>query len=123
MKSLREAGHRVVLVDPIPGFPAANPEGRFWYPYQCHTLSTILEPGSCGQVRDKTEVKAELAPFAQMLKQVSAETGAEVLSLESELCADRKCATNTGNFWDYMDGQHISVEKSKALGAGWFTVG
>jgi peptidoglycan/LPS O-acetylase OafA/YrhL len=123
VNKLRTSGHTVVLVDPIPGFPSANPEGRFWYPYQCHLASTVLDPATCGQAREQSDVQAELAPFNRMLDEIAAETGAAVLSLESELCTDGKCVTNMGNQWNYMDGQHISVRKSKELGEGPLTVG
>jgi peptidoglycan/LPS O-acetylase OafA/YrhL len=120
---LRAAGHQVVLVAPIPGFPAANPEGNFWYPYQCQTVTTLLDPASCGQERGEADVKAELTPFTEMLSQIAAQTGATVLSFVSDLCQEGTCTTNSGNSWAYMDGQHVSVERSKALGASLATVG
>ena len=123
VRDLRSAGHSVVLVAPIPGFPAANPEGRFWYPYQCHTVTTLLDPASCGQSRPESEVKAELAPFTSMLEDVASDTASRVLYLDAELCQEQTCSTNSGNSWAYMDGQHISVEMSKSLGAGPLTVG
>jgi peptidoglycan/LPS O-acetylase OafA/YrhL len=123
VRDLRSAGHSVVLVAPIPGFPAANPEGRFWYPYQCRTVTTLLDPASCGQSRSESEVKSELAPFTSMLEAVASDTASRVLYLDAELCQEQTCSTNTGNSWAYMDGQHISVEMSKSLGAGPLTVG
>jgi hypothetical protein len=111
------------LVAPIPGFPAANPEGRFWYPYQCRTVTTLLDPASCGESRSESEVKSELAPFTSMLEAVASDTASRVLYLDAELCQEQTCSTNSGNSWAYMDGQHISVEMSKSLGAGPLTVG
>lgn len=123
VQRLRAAGHSVVLVDPIPGFPAANPQGHFWYPYQCSTVTAMRSAANCGQTRSRTSIDAELAPIREGIQQIAAKTGSSVIDLEQELCADGVCVTNRADDWLYLDGQHISVNESKALSARFRTVG
>jgi peptidoglycan/LPS O-acetylase OafA/YrhL len=113
---LRSAGHDVTIVAPIPGFPGPEPEGRFWYPYQCPTIVALIGTSGCGVSRDVEQVTSELAPYRRMFDDVAQRNGAAVIDLTATLCPGGACATNVGNFWRYLDGEHVSVAESERLG-------
>ncbi len=115
LERLVAAGHEVVVVAPIAGFPEPNPQGDFWYPYQCRTVTAVVDPSRCGQSLSEAEARAGLEPYARIVEEAAADAGAQVLDLMPELCRDGVCATNWGNQWAYLDGQHISVGESERL--------
>lgn len=112
---LRAVGHEVVLVKPIPAFNSGSDPNLSWFPYQCSTWTAITEIGECGVRKSREIVAADSENMNQLISRVAEKRGAVALSLDADLCSASQCETNDGNFWSYLDGNHISVGMSELL--------
>ena len=108
IERVREGGHQVVLVAPVPQFPG-------WGPWGCSLIDTLVSVEGCGagvprSTMDNTQVLA-LDLFASVAEQ----TGARLLDVRDTLCPDEMCVTNSGDEWRFRDSFHITVGQSQAL--------
>lgn len=108
VRSLREDGRRVILIDAVP----AN---DFDVPHRLANLSRTkpLSPvaGICPKAVDHATAYLELA--GQML----VEAGVEIVRPSETLCTDKTCAIVSGNRPLYFDSHHLSVDGARMVAA------
>jgi len=110
VKLFTDAGHRVHVVLPPPGFPSTLNGNNAWYPSQCNTLQALTDIANCGETRPEDEVIAETtALYSEVTARVRA-AGGSAIDYRAEVCNGGKCSTNVNNFWRYLDGTHISEQ-------------
>jgi hypothetical protein len=115
VKLFTDAGHRVHVVLPPPGFPSTLNGNNAWYPSQCNTLQVLTDIASCGETRSEDEVIAEISTlYSEVTASVGA-AGGSTIDYRAEVCSSDECSTNVNNFWRYLDGTHISVGLSEEL--------
>jgi peptidoglycan/LPS O-acetylase OafA/YrhL len=105
---LEQAGHRVVVIIPIPGF---------YHPYDwelksCSTFSILTN--HC-----KTAMPLEFALERQTIARLGIEaaivgTSATTINLNQVLCPSKVCGTNSNIVWT-VDGTHVSTTTSRFL--------
>ena len=115
VKLFTDAGHRVHVVLPPPGFPSTLNGNNAWYPSQCNTLQALTDIASCGETRSEEEAIAETsALYSEVVTGVET-AGGSTIDYRAEVCVRGECSTNVNNFWRYLDGTHISVGLSEQL--------
>jgi hypothetical protein len=129
---LKAAGHRVLIVLPVPRFfhgsepgtyvPAPvvsldqhDPHGTVWRPEDCSATVAQSSPEECGATVPKEDVQQTQELAIETLKKIARATGSKTLDLRSEFCSADTCTTNVGDRWLYEDGIHISVDESTSL--------
>jgi peptidoglycan/LPS O-acetylase OafA/YrhL len=114
VEAVRDAGHRPVLVTPIPAFIGLDGgmPGRIWRLSNCTSLAFVR--GACGQ---SFAITAEWpqSPLWRATAMVAVETGAGLVDLTEHVCPGGVCRTDRAGTWDYRDGTHLSVRRSVAL--------
>lgn len=105
---LREAGHQVVVLEPIPQFPT-------WSPLRCSLAESLTGTSGCGQAVPRTTMESEQALAINTVSSAASTAGAQVLNIRDSLCTPTTCSTNDGDIWRYRDMFHISVNQSEAL--------
>lgn len=116
---LNDAGHRVTVVLPPPGFPQTVMAYDAWRPSQCATYEALTNINYCGAERSETEVEQETATLFAEVEQAVAAGGGAVWDPRGQICSEGTCATNIGDDWRYLDGSHLSVSMSEALAPEW----
>lgn len=108
------AGHRPILVTPIPAFIglADGQRGPIWRMSSCTSLSFFR--GSCGDAFVITPDWPQVALW-RATADVANGTGAGLIDLTEEICPGGTCRTDRGGFWDYRDGTHLTVRRSTEL--------
>lgn len=114
VSTLQSAGHRPILVAPIPAFIGLHQGNsrRIWRMSSCSSLSFFR--GACGETFNITPEWPQ-QPLWLATAAVAAETGAVLIDLTDHICPDGECRTDRGNRWDYRDGTHLSVRRSADL--------
>ena len=116
---LTDAGHRVTVVLPPPGFPRTVMAYEAWRPSQCATYEALMNIASCGEKRSEVEVEQETAELFTEVERAVLEGGGSIWNPRGDLCSEGVCATNVGDEWRYLDGSHLSVTMSEALAPQW----
>ena len=116
IRALRAAGHRVILVQPLPHFFVDPGDLVVWGAEWCPTMAVARNPESCGMTMTVREVAEQQARAVRAGAAAAATGGATVLQLRDHYCPGGVCATNRGGRWLYRDGIHISVPESERLG-------
>lgn len=112
--SVQAAGHRAVVVTPIPAFVGLEDgvSSQKWDLTTCTTQRFIR--GTCGR-------SFTLAPdwpqqsLWDATAEVAASTGAVFVDLVPAICPDGECRTDRDGVWDYRDGIHLSARKAFEL--------
>ena len=110
VRLLVQAGHQVILVQPLPRFEVAP---YSWSPGEC-TGDDVVK-GRCKVEMPVTLVDELQGDLRAGLERVAAEEGAYVLDLRHLVCPDATCSTASQDGFLYMDPWHISVATSEAL--------
>ena len=114
VEAVRAAGHRPILVTPIPAFIGLADGGRgpIWRMSSC--TSVAFFSSSCGDAfviaPDWPQV-----PLWDATAAVARETGAGLVDLTEEICPAGVCRTDRDGQWDYRDGTHLTVRRSTEL--------
>jgi peptidoglycan/LPS O-acetylase OafA/YrhL len=111
VNELTSHGIRVLVVHPVPRFPAFDP------PTRCTTAEAIVDVAGCGSTRPRDEALGDLASAISAENSAVSSIGrrAATLDLSSELCPGDPCRTNSANTWIFRDWAHISVGASERL--------
>lgn len=118
---LTNAGHRVMVVLPPPGFPRTVMAYEAWRPSQCATYEALTNIASCGAKRSEAEVEQETAELFAEVERAVVESGGSIWNPRGDLCSEGVCATNVEDEWRYLDGSHLSVAMSEALAPQWIS--
>ena len=114
VEAVREAGHRPVLVTPIPAFRGLEDgvPNRTWRMTSC-TLVGFFR-GACGDAFTITPDWPQQT-FWRAAVDVADTTGAVLVDLVPHVCPDGECRTDRDGRWDYRDGIHLSARRSSEL--------
>lgn len=118
---LTDAGHRVTVALPPPGFPRTVMAYEAWRPSQCATYEALTNIASCGATRSEAEVEQETGELFAEVERAVLEGGGSVWNPRGDVCREGLCATNFGDDWRYLDGSHLSVAMSEALAPEWIS--
>lgn len=110
VKTLKDAGHRVILVQSIPTFRNPTP---IWDPSGC-SIVTFAE-GSCHRKVPVQVVDRIQSDSREALSRVAGQTGASVLDLRDIFCRGGYCSTERDGVSIYRDATHITVPWSERL--------
>ncbi len=105
--ALQSQHHRVVLLGQIPEY------GQSQLDCAAKALSAGTDVNSCGPAHDL--VMARLAPSHEMLKRVSAKTGATLILPHEKLCDEEDCQMVLGNTYIYRDSNHMNAQGSRLV--------
>ncbi|NCY17160.1 MAG: hypothetical protein EBX39_10405 [Actinobacteria bacterium] len=105
---LREAGHHVVIVQPVHRYEVAP---NAWNPATC-TILDFLATG-CTAALPRADVDAQQAPIRAAIEQVRKQSGATIIDLLDLLCSAQSCPTQRDGMQLYVDSGHISVPLSQ----------
>jgi peptidoglycan/LPS O-acetylase OafA/YrhL len=113
-EAVRAAGHRPILVAPIPAFIGLEDDGPrdIWRLSSCTSVAFFR--GACGDEFTITPGWPQ-QPLWRATAAVADETGAGLLDLTEDLCPSGRCRTDRNGRWDYRDGTHLSVRRSTEL--------
>ena len=112
---LASSGHNVHVVLPPPGFPSTLSGDGAWFPSQCNTFQALSDISGCGESRSEVNAISETSKIYAEIADVVEAAGGSTIDYRLEVCTDGTCSTNRGNFWNYLDGTHISVGLSEEL--------
>jgi len=103
---LEQAGHDVVLVQPVP-YWGGDP---YWDPLRCSVFDII--GGHCADSTDLTATLEQRAGARRALDEAAAESGAQLVDLRDVLCPEGRCGTERNGVVLYRDNSHLSVGAS-----------
>jgi peptidoglycan/LPS O-acetylase OafA/YrhL len=104
--SLKDSGHRVLLVQTIPNWVGTNN----WNPYLCSAFQIIKSGCEVMMLRSEAlERQGQVRNFYDFLQ---IKHGVEILDSWDRLCPGRICSTHPDGSLAYKDGSHISVLES-----------
>ena len=112
--AVRAAGHRPVLVQPIPAFRGLD-EGvsnRTWGLESC-TLVGFFR-ATCGDAFTITSDWPQWTVW-RAAAAVADETNTALIDLTEHVCPGGECRTDRDGRWDYRDGIHLSARRSGEL--------
>jgi peptidoglycan/LPS O-acetylase OafA/YrhL len=117
IESLQQAGHTVMLMQPMPRFDATigveGSERYVWDQNRCQLFQAIA--GDCMKSMPLEYVDAAQEYSRQSIQAVADQTGAIYTDLSRALCDESQCSTFAGGHQLYRDSGHISVYASKSL--------
>lgn len=109
--SIQSSGHSVVYMQQIPQF-RVEALHQWWHPGMCPLLRVQWQTSSCGE----TVTLAETIRFGGPARAAEEDglrlAGIDPVPTVPELCTGSICRTNSGDYWAYRDGLHISVQQS-----------
>jgi len=106
--TLQQSGHDVVLMQAIPQFLG-------WTPFACTVFDVVSDPVGCGTSVPRTQMDLQQADALRIFRTVVESTGAPLIDVRPQLCAQERCQTNISDQWRYRDMFHISVGESTRL--------
>lgn len=106
--TLQQSGHDVVLMQAIPQFLG-------WTPFACTVFDVVSDPVGCGTSVPRTQMDLQQADALRIFRTVVESTGAPLIDVRPQLCAQERCQTNIRDQWRYRDMFHISVGESTRL--------
>lgn len=127
IRSLRAAGHRVLVVQSTPKWVGAHA----WTPDACTTVGVLT--GSCRSSMTVADAEAQQGMARSAVREAVASAGAPSAGVASaradagegaavaewdtwaQLCPDGVCATHAGDLLRYRDASHLSVAQSTLL--------
>ncbi len=112
--AVRNAGHRPVLVTPIPAFLGLEDgvSTARWRLTSCTLVGFFRD--RCGDEFVLTPAWPQ-QPLWDATVAVARETGAGLVDLTAHVCPDGTCRTDRDGSWDYRDGIHLSARRSLEL--------
>jgi hypothetical protein len=113
LTTLRTFGHHVIMITMIPHFGSG--EGPYWNPADCSLVELARSTSECGVSVSRAAADEAQQPNLAAEATAARLSGISTLDLRSILCPQQTCATNSGESWNYRDGLHISVARSRAL--------
>ena len=114
VEAVRELGHEVVLVKPVP-FLYDEALGReAWDPSACTAL--MVANGTCVAEVSLESAEARQGSVWSGVDLSAGATGAVVLDLSEEICPDATCRSYDEGNWIYRDFNHLTVNQSRRLG-------
>ena len=111
---VRAAGHRAVLVTPIPAFQglADGVSDDTWRMSSCTLIGFFRD--ACGDAFTITPDWPQQTLW-RATAEVAAVTGAGLVDLTPHVCPGGECRTDRDGRWDYRDGVHLSARRSAEL--------
>jgi peptidoglycan/LPS O-acetylase OafA/YrhL len=107
---LRDAGHRVAIVQAVPSFWYPAPA---WDPATC--TAAAMTSGGCSRSVELSFVDGEQSLSRRMIERAAESNGATILDFRDELCPDAVCQTQVDGEVRYIDPNHISVATSASF--------
>jgi peptidoglycan/LPS O-acetylase OafA/YrhL len=81
-----------------------------WDPRTCAAVVIAKGARHCGTSRSRASVQADQERALAAEQSATRATGADTIDFTERLCSQRRCATNEGDFFVYMDGHHLSAD-------------
>jgi hypothetical protein len=97
-----------LVVNSIPYFGA-------WDARTCAAVVVADGPRRCGISRTRASVQSDQRLALAAEQAAASTTDADTIDFTSLLCTPRRCATNDGDFFVYMDGHHLSADGALRL--------
>lgn len=110
VQRLRDAGHEVLLLDPIPHLREGD---RYWDGRVCGRL--VLALHACTAERSADDALAWTAPVRRLHADLAEQGLARRVDPVPVLCPDGMCRTLDGSTWVYRDGAHLTVVGASRL--------
>lgn len=108
--ALQDAGHRVVLVQPLPHPTFA---GHGDVPSRCSVITLVTS--KCELTVPRTEIELVQLPARTAIERVASLTSTQILDLRPFFCDAVACSLNKDGELLYQDPLHLTVEASRAL--------
>ena len=109
VEALEQAGHQVLLVQPVPTFGAEYS----WRPDLCSLAQ--VKSGRCGVDMPRSFAEERHRDVRQALADVGAQLDVTVYDPWPALCPDGVCSTQGDGLVRYMNANHLTVAQSRAL--------
>ncbi len=111
-KTLKDSGHSLMLVQPVPAMFEIDSGGepvRPWSAYACHGVALLRAASACGMERRIVDLDRYEGPLRDVRSTVAAATASTVLDLRPAICEVDLCRTNLADSWLYADGIHLTT--------------
>lgn len=108
--ALQDAGHRVVLVQPLP-HPTFS--GYKDVPSRCSVITLVTS--NCELKVPRAEIEAVQLPAITAIERVASSTSAQILDMRPSFCDAVSCSMNKDGELLYQDPLHLTVQASRAL--------
>lgn len=113
-KSIRDTGHSVVVVAPIPHLPSED--RPWWHSAECGNLHWFRgQPDRCNTSVTKGEYETRQRSDRAAAAASARAADGHLLDLKDQLCVEGTCDAYREGHWWYRDGLHLSTYGSEQL--------